>query len=309
MNKLVKLAFSFALATITISAQALTFPLPTDGSDVVGKVQTIRDYNNTALTDIARKYDIGYYELLEANPRLNPTYIMNGTPITIPTQYVLPNTKHEGIVINLAELRLYYFPKGQNVVITKPIGIGRQGWDTPTGTFKIIQKIKNPDWRPPKSIKEDMAQYGTVLPDVVPAGPDNPLGQYAMRLSLPSYLIHGTNDPTGVGRRVSSGCIRMYPEDIESLFPEVPNGTPVTIVNEPYKLGVEGKQLVMESHQPLSEMRHEYSGNLQAIWVDAIDNFVAELNTPAVIDWGRVDQTARAHVGIPQPVGYIQAST
>lgn len=307
MNNLIKGAIGFCLTLTAIGAQALTFKLPSDGGDVIGQTQKVRVYGNDSLTDIARKYDIGYYELLEANPKLNPAYIMNGTPVIIPTQYVLPNAAHQGIVINLAELRLYYYPKGSNTVVTEPIGIGRQGWDTPTGSFKVIQKIKDPDWHPPASIKADMAQYGTVLPDVVPAGPDNPLGQYAMRLSLPSYLIHGTNDPTGVGRRVSSGCIRMYPEDIESLFAKVPNGTPVAIVNEPYKLGVEGKKLVMESHKPLAEMRHQYADNLQAIWVDAIDNFVAGLKIPAVIDWGQVDQTAKLHIGIPQPIGYTQA--
>jgi len=305
MRNLIKIVLTGTLIAVTVTAQALTFELPKDGSDVVGQVKKIRDYNNTPLTDIARKYDIGYYELLEANPSLNPAYIMNGTPIVIPTEYVLPNVKHQGIVINLAELRLYYYPPNENIVVTEPIGIGRQGWDTPMGNFKIIQKIKNPDWHPPASIKEDMAQYGTILPDVVPAGPNNPLGQYAMRLSLPTYLLHGTNDATGVGRRVSSGCIRMYPEDIKALFELVSTGTPVTIINQPYKLGLQKNKLVMESHKPLSEMRHEYSDNLQAIWIDAIDNFVAELQTPTVIDWGKVDQTARAHIGIPEPVGYM----
>ena len=306
MKFIISIMLSIAVFIFT-SAEALTYNLPATGIDTVGKVQHIRLASGQSLTDVARKYDIGYYELVEANPRVNPVHLVNGTPIIIPTRYVLPDAPRKGIVINLAELRLYYYPKDSDKVITMPIGIGRQGWDTPTGTFKITQKIKNPAWHVPKSIAEDMAQNGVILPKVVPAGPNNPLGQYAMRLSLPSYLIHGTTVPAGVGRRVSAGCIRMFPEDIKSLFAMVPSGTPVRIINAPYKLGYDGKQLVMESHKPLSEMRHKYSDNLQAIWVDAIDHFMAEQKTPTVVNWAQVDAVARAQMGIPQSIGYKTA--
>ena len=306
MKFIISIMLSIAVFIFT-SAEALTYNLPATGIDTVGKVQHIRLASGQSLTDVARKYDIGYYELVEANPRVNPVHLVNGTPIIIPTRYVLPDAPRKGIVINLAELRLYYYPKDSDKVITMPIGIGRQGWDTPTGTFKITQKIKNPAWHVPKSIAEDMAQNGVILPKVVPAGPNNPLGQYAMRLSLPSYLIHGTTVPAGVGRRVSAGCIRMFPEDIKSLFAMVPSGTPVRIINEPYKLGYDGKQLVMESHKPLSEMRHKYSDNLQAIWVDAIDHFMAEQKTPTVVNWAQVDAVAKAQMGIPQSIGYKTA--
>jgi len=306
MEKLIITVISSMLMFCFTNLQALTFPLPGPGIDVVGKVQHTRLSAGQALTDVVRKYDLGYYELLEANPKLNPVYLPHGLPLTLPTRYVLPDAPRKGIIINLAELRLYYYPKDSQEVITMPIGIGRQGWDTPTGAFKIIQKKKDPAWHVPKSVAEDMAQYGTVLPKVVPPGPNNPLGKYAMRLSLPSYLIHGTTVPEGVGRRVSAGCIRMFPEDIKSLFTMVPVGTPVKIINQPYKLGYDGKQLVMESHKPLSEMRHQYSDNLQAIWVDAIDNFIAAQKIPTVIDWGRVDSVARAQMGFPAAIGYKQ---
>ena len=306
MKFIFSILLSFSILVFS-SVEAATYELPAKGIDTIGKVQHIRLSSGQALTDIARKYDIGYYELVEANPRVNPVHLVNGTPITIPSRYVLPDAPRKGIVINLAELRLYYYPKGSNKVVTMPVGIGRQGWDTPTGTFKVIQKIKNPAWHVPKSVAEDMAQNGVILPKVVPAGPNNPLGQYAMRLSLPSYLIHGTTVPAGVGRRVSAGCIRMFPEDIKALFAMVPNSTPVTIVNQPYKLGYDGKQLVMESHKPLSEMRHKYSDNLQAIWVDAIDNFMAEQKNPTVVNWSQVDVVARAQMGIPQSIGYQTA--
>jgi L,D-transpeptidase ErfK/SrfK len=303
MKKIQRYFLAISLFFYMITSYGLTFNL-LDGEDMVGETKTIRLGTGQALTDVARQYDVGYYELLEANPKLNPYYLPSGIPIVIPAQYVLPNVPHEGIVINLAELRLYYFPPNTQTVVTYPIGIGRQGWDTPTGTFKIIEKTKDPVWHVPASIAQDMLQYGTVLPKEVAAGPDNPLGQYALRLSIPSYLLHGTNVPSSVGRRLSSGCIRMYPEDIEALFNQVSVDTPVRIINQPYKIGMQNTVLMMESHQPLSEMRRNYGSEIQSVWVDAIDNFIGNQAYPILVDWAQVNSVAKKENGLPEQIGY-----
>ncbi|NNM58360.1 MAG: L,D-transpeptidase family protein [Legionellales bacterium] len=256
--------------------------------------------SGVSLSTVAENYDIGYYELLEANPQMNPMRPYVGERVLIPTQYVLPQASRQGIIINLAELRLYYFPPGQNVVVTEPIGIGRQGWDTPLGTFKVIEKIKDPTWHVPASIAADSASKGVILPKTIPPGPDNPLGQFAMRLSLPNYLIHGTNRPAGVGRRVSSGCIRMYPEDIESLFQMVAMGTPVTIVNQSAKAGWLNGHLYLESTRPLSEQRAQGGDEIANAWVRAIDNEIAGTN--ATINWNKAKLVAGQQSGVPQIV-------
>ncbi len=294
-----------AALSIPIGSMALTFPLPPGDNAVVGQVKEVRLKPGDSLSTIARNNDIGYYELLEANPTLNPMRLINGTPVLIPTQYILPDAPRDGIVINLAELRLYYYPAGQNVVVTKPISIGRQGWNTPEGTFKVVERIDHPSWYVPKSIAADMASQGIMLPPVVPPGPDNPLGEYALRLSMPNYLIHGTVSPDSIGRRVSSGCIRLYPEDIQELFSMVPVGTPVHIVNQPYKIGLVNNQVAMESHQPLSEVRAQISGDPKSLWVDAVNQFAGEQSTPLTINWKDVTQTAKAETGIPAVIGQV----
>ncbi|MDX1654915.1 MAG: L,D-transpeptidase family protein, partial [Candidatus Competibacteraceae bacterium] len=176
------------------------------------------------------------------------------------------DTPREGLVLNVAELRLYYYPKPKAgeppVVKTFPVSIGRMDWKTPLGTTQVVAKVKDPAWYPPASIKREHAERGDILPDVVPPGPDNPLGQHAMRLGIPGYLIHGTNRPSGIGMRVTHGCVRMYPEDIASLFPEVPKGTRVTIVNQPMKSGWLADSLFVEYHDPLDEDNNAYKVSL-----------------------------------------------
>lgn len=300
----------FAALLLPIGSMALTFPLPPGNNAVVGQVKQVRLKPGDSLSALARANDIGYYELLEANPTLNPTTrLINGTPVLIPTQYVLPDAPRDGIVINLAELRLYYYPVGQNIVVTKPISIGRQGWNTPEGTFKVVEKIEHPSWNVPKSIAAEMAQQGIMLPPVVGPGPDNPLGDYAMRLSLPSYLIHGTVSPDSIGRRVSSGCVRLYPEDIQELFSMVPVGTPVHIVNQPYKIGLVNNQVAMESHQPLSEIRTQVGTDPQSLWVNAVNQFASQQPTALTIDWKNVSKTAQAETGIPVVIGTVDPNT
>ena len=213
------------------------------GNTVIGSVQTYTVKHDESLIEVARKFDIGYQEIVEANPDLDPFVPGEGISVEIPTSWIFPGvTQYEGIVINLSEMRLFYFFKrmGSSLVMTFPIGIGREGFDTPVGKFSVIEKTVNPSWRVPASIRKEKPE----LPEIVPPGPDNPLGSHAMRLSLGSVLIHGTNKPWGVGRRVSHGCIRLYPEDIHRLYKWVSKGTQVTIVRQPIKVGTKDKNKV-----------------------------------------------------------------
>jgi L,D-transpeptidase ErfK/SrfK len=244
-----------------------SFLLPPEGTDVVGIVQIAIARHEDTLPDIARRYDLGYEEIVAANPGIDPWLPGKGTRVVLPTQFVLPDALREGLVLNLAAMRLFYYPSpGTDEpprVITHPIGIGREGWRTPLGVSRITEKIVQPTWTVPASVRREHANKGDPLPPVVPPGLDNPLGAFAMRLSIPSYLIHGTNQPYGVGLRVSHGCVRLYPEDIARLFPEVPKGTRVTIVNQPYVAGWRDGQLYLEAHQPLAEDARRWGASLK----------------------------------------------
>ena len=250
------LAATFALA---LPAQANTWPLPPPGSRLVGQntVHVVED-NGGSLEAIAKKYNVGFLALLQANPGVDPYVPRPGSVLTIPLQTRLPDAPREGIVINLAELRLYYYQPGTNSVTVYPIGIGQLGGDTltPTMVTTISDKRANPTWTPTANIRARYKANGIDLPAVVPAGPDNPMGHHAIRLAAYGgvYLLHGTNADFGIGMRVSSGCIRLRDGDIETLFRQVTPGTKVNIINTPIKASVEpnGVRLV-EVHQPLSE--------------------------------------------------------
>jgi L,D-transpeptidase ErfK/SrfK len=263
-----------------ISADTLVLP-PAD-VDVVGQVQFMEARQDDTLLDIARRNDLGQNEILLANPAVDRWLPETGSIVVLPNRYIIPDAERTGLILNLPEMRLYYFPEtGPGrfpVMITHPVSVGRMDWVTPLGKTKIATKQKDPSWRPPQSIKEEAAQDGTILPDVIPAGPDNPLGRYAMRLGIPGYLIHSTNKPYGVGMRVTHGCVRMYPEDIEALFNDVPVGTPVQIVNQPIKLGWLADTLFIELHPPLDEDLHQYEDYLQRV-LDAIAEYIGDRDT------------------------------
>ncbi|MDF7650188.1 L,D-transpeptidase family protein [Candidatus Pantoea formicae] len=258
MRPALRLAGALLLSCFGLSAPALAteYPLPADNSRLIGEntLTTVPD-DKRPLESIAAHYKIGMLGMLEANPGVDPWLPKAGTQLTVPLQMLLPDAPREGIVINLAELRLYYYPKGENRVVVYPIGIGQLGAATPSMVTSISQKIPNPTWTPTVNIRKRYAKEGITLPGVVPAGPDNPMGLFAMRLARGTgqYLIHGTNADFGIGMRVSSGCIRLRPDDIEALFNSVPKGTRVQVINEPIKYAVEpdGKRYV-EVHQPLS---------------------------------------------------------
>ena len=233
------------------------FVLETPEQSVVGVPQIVLTRSEDTLSDLAREYGLGYDELIAANPDVDPWLPGDKTPVLLPTQYVVPDVPRTGMVLNIASKRLFYFPDtpdGQpQVVQTYPIGIGRVGWETPLGATTVVAKAKDPAWYVPASVRREHAEAGDPLPSVVPAGPDNPLGTRALRLGIPGYLIHGTNKPFGVGMRVSHGCVRLYPENIELLYSLVDVGDQVRIINEPFLIGRLGDELYFESHEPLEE--------------------------------------------------------
>jgi L,D-transpeptidase ErfK/SrfK len=271
--------------------------------DVIGEVQYVVARDEDTLPDFARRYGLGHDEIVAANPEVDPWLPGAGTRVVLPTRFLLPDAPREGIVLNLATLRLFYYPPAEDgapqVVITHPVGIGREGWRTPVGHMRIIQKTENPSWRPPASIRREHAKKGDPLPAVVPAGPDNPLGAHAMRLSRPSYLLHGTNKPYGVGMRVSHGCIRLYPEDIARLFKAVPKGTDVRIVNQPYLAGWKNGQLYLEAHAPLAEDARRWKDSLKPMEKAVL---AAAGDQPGIVDWQRAREVARREQGIPAPI-------
>ena len=257
---------------------ANTFTLTEIEQSVVGEPQIVFAGETDTFSDLARTYGLGYDDLIDANPGVDPWLPGTETPILLPTQFVLPDVPRRGIVLNIATKRLFYFPESADgeaqQVLTYPIGIGRVGWETPLGETTVIAKAKNPSWWVPASVRREHAEMGDPLPSVVPPGPENPLGTRVLKLDMPGYLIHGTNQPYGVGMRVSHGCVRLYPENIELLYSLVDIGIPVAIINEPYQLGIRDGQLFFEAHVPLEDDSVVPEDRLQAL----LDQQVEPLN-------------------------------
>ncbi len=280
------------------AARSDTFPLPPRDVDLVGHPNVARTTDGDTLLDVARLYDIGQEEILHANPKVDRWLPRPNTKVLIPSLHVLPRAERKGIVLNLPEMRLYYFRTDTSppTLVTYPVSVGRMDWTTPLGTTKIVAKERDPSWTPPATVKAEHAAEGDYLPDVVPPGPNNPLGRFALRLGVPGYLLHGTNKPYGVGMRVSHGCIRLYPEDIEELFDRVPIGTPVQIVNQPIKLGWVGDLLFIEVHAPLEED----NAGTEELMRQAVDLISAEIaNRPTAIDGSDLSKAVEEQTGIP----------
>ncbi len=244
-------------ALICTDLSAATFPLPPANVDIVGELYVMKTRHEDTLAQVAREFNLGHEEIANANPKIDRWVPGEGTEVLLPTRFILPDAPREGVVVNLPEMRLYYYPKPKKgetpVVITHPVSVGRMDWATPLGQTKVVRKQKDPAWYPPESIRAEHEANGDPLPKMVPPGPENPLGQFALRLGIPGYLIHGTNRPYGIGMRVTHGCIRMYPEDIESIFSEIPVGTPVRFVNQPAKAALLADTLFLEVHPALEE--------------------------------------------------------
>jgi L,D-transpeptidase ErfK/SrfK len=277
-------------------------------SEVVGYVQRTTVGKDDTLPDIARRFDVGYEEMLTANPGVDPWLPGVGREVVVPTQFVLPSAPHEGVVVNVAAMRIFYYPphkKGEpETVYTHPIGIGKVGWKTPEGSTKIVSRQKDPIWVVPKSVRAEHAEDGEKLPAQVPAGPDNPLGQYMFRLGWPSYLIHGTNKPYGVGMRSSHGCMRLYPEDIAVFFDLIPIGTKVTVVNQPYLFGWRDGTLYLQAYTVMEDDSRNWSNDRKRL--------LAKLLKPKLraniaqhddeIDWQRVGELAHSPRAVPVPI-------
>jgi L,D-transpeptidase ErfK/SrfK len=302
-------ALSWSLAVLGLAAGpagAGVYPLPADGSAVVGADATVTTVYEDTLPDIAHRYSLGYYEIMRANPGVDVWLPGAGRQLTLPGRRILPPGPREGIVLNLPEHRLYYFPKPrageQPVVITYPVSIGKMDWRTPLGETHVIAKIRNPSWYPPESIRKEHAANGDPLPKVIGPGPDNPLGAFALRLAAGhgEYMIHGTNNPTAVGMAVTHGCIRMYPEDVAALFALIPVGTKVRLINEPLKVVWVDGQLLLEAHPPVDEEGQSVEPDLQLL--SGLLNRTLGSET-AAINWDLARATLQAASGIPTLVG------
>ena len=287
-----------AALMLAAPASALELPLPPPGEDVVGQVQVIKAKYEDTFADIATANDLGYLEMVAANPGVDPWLPGVDAEIILPTRYILPPGPREGIVINLAEYRMYYFPKGQNVVHTYPLGIGREGWGSPIANTTITAKTPNPTWTPPASIRKEHAAEGDILPAVVPAGPDNPLGPFKFTLGTPGYLIHGSNKKFGIGMRVSHGCFRMLNNNVLELARMAPVGTPVRIINQPYKFGVAGGRVYLEAHTPLSDAGEPSVVDKHTEVINALLKR-EDLNQGLHLDWEVVREVVAAEDGLP----------
>jgi L,D-transpeptidase ErfK/SrfK len=300
------IAILAAFATTPLCAE--TYPLLTSEAgfkqSVIGEVQVVVTKYEDTLSDLGRRFGIGYEEMIAANPGVDAWVPGEGARITVPSQFILPDAPREGIVINLPEHRLYYFPPVKNgepkTVVTYPISVGKMDWKTPLGLTRIVDKRVKPTWTPPESVHREREEDGRPpLPKVVPPGPENPLGDYAMRLAIPggAYLIHGTNMPVAVGMPVTHGCIRMFPEDIEEFFKMVPVNTRVRILHQPYKAGFVGEQLYMEVHPPM--LGHEDS---EATSLTNITRMIVAATEEhrVSIDWTHAEQIFKRASGVPE---------
>jgi L,D-transpeptidase ErfK/SrfK len=280
------------------------FELDSDHDDVVGVVQLVTTSKDDTFSDIARRFDLGYEEMVRANPGVDPWVPGAGRVVVVPTQFILPNAPRQGVVINVSAMRLYYFPPhepgARQVVYTHPIGIGRVGWKTPEGVTRVVRKQKDPQWRPTASIRKEHAEEGDPLPAVVAAGADNPLGRSAMYLGWPSYLIHGTNRPYGVGLRSSHGCIRLYNEDVDRLYEQIPVGTAVRVVNQPLVFGWHADSLYVQADGVLEDDRRGDWSSTQKLLQNSLSREVAARATE--VDWEAVANIAHDSRGIPIPI-------
>ena len=285
---------AFLSLTLNSPSFARTFSMPNQG-DLIGEIEHATVYKGESLGDVGRRYDMGVYEMIEANPNLDPWVPTAGAKVIIPGKFILPSGPRTGIVLNLAEMRLYYYHPGKNLVSTHPIGIGKKGWSSPLGCSSIIGKTKDPSWTPPASIRAEHKRKGDILPAVVPAGPNNPLGPYALKLGFSGFLMHGSHRPSGIGVRSSHGCIRLFNEDIESLYHTVPVGTSIRIVHEPLKAGFRNGRLYLEAHESLTDAKYRGCDSEAALM--KIIHRVSKNRDQ--VNWENVIHAARAARGYP----------
>jgi L,D-transpeptidase ErfK/SrfK len=302
--------FALSLLFVVAPAYAERFELESSNDSLVGAIRYVKVRDDETLVDIAREFDIGYDQIVKANPGVNRWLPGEGTKVVIPQMYILPSAARKGLVLNIPELRLYFYPaapKGMpQQVMTFPVSIGRMDWRTPLGTTRIVAKERDPVWRPTASIRAEHAREGDPLPEAIPGGdPTNPLGRFALRLGIPSYLIHGVDERKafGIGMRVTHGCIRMYPEDIESLFPLVSVNTSVLLLDEPIKIGRFGDRIFLSVHQPLEEGEDDGAPPAPSISVEqAFREIRNKLGPSVMIDEAQIAEITEEGNGIPHEI-------
>jgi L,D-transpeptidase ErfK/SrfK len=312
MKKLIPLLIMVLSASGVRLARAAVYDLSDPNIQVVGEDLHIQTHYSDTLVEIARRYGLGYEEIARANPKVDPWLPGEGTDIVIPGRHILPPGPRDGIVVNIPEHRIYYFSKPRKghtpTVVTYPVSIGKMDWQTPMGLTHVVSKEVNPTWNPPASVRAEHLANGDPLPNgVIKSGPDNPLGLFAMRLAIHpgDYLIHGTNNPLAVGMAVTHGCIRMYPEDVATLFPTVPVGTKVYLINVPLKVAFVDGDLLLEAHPPVDAQGQTIDPVLSKF--EAMLNEVLGNSTTAV-NWDIAIDTLKTANGIPVLVG-LQADT
>jgi L,D-transpeptidase ErfK/SrfK len=288
--------------TLPVEQQTIAtheFVLPKNQA-IVGTMAAVNTNENDTLSDIARHFGLGYNDISIANPSIEPWTPKPNSRVLLPLRFIVPDAPRKGIVLNLANMRMFYYPKKQpGTLFTYPVGIGRQGWNTPMGLTRIADKKANPTWAVPESIQREHAEKGAPLPKFVRSGPDNPLGYYAMHLGFPGYLIHGTNKPYGIGMQISHGCVQLYPEDIKELFGKATVGMDVRITHQPYLTAWDNGVLYLEAHKPLdkwsknkAQLKSQLLKKLQRIGTSA----------KVSIDWKKVDRIIDRSDGIPTPI-------
>lgn len=302
-----KLQFKVLLSAVALLlplqfSYAAKYQLPTD-DDVIGEIKIHTARHEDTFADIGKEFDFGYLEMVAANPHIDAWLPGVGTEIILPSKHILPAGERTGIVMNLPEYRLYFFPKNQPVVYSYPIGIGREGWSSPISNTRVVMKTPNPGWIPPKSILKEHAEAGDPLPPYVPPGPDNPLGPYKMTLALPGYLIHGSNKKFGIGMRVSHGCFRMLNHNVLQLADMVKVGESVRIINEPYKFGFKNNDLYLEAHTPLDDNGEPSVVDKHILVMELIQSRADLVADNINIDWDRLREVVGAASGIPEVVG------
>lgn len=300
-NFFLPLIFTTLIVIAMPSAKAVSYAIPPVGNTLIGYMQTTEAAPTDSPVSLAQHYNLGLNAIVNANPGTTELRIVNSNYVKIPTEFLLPAMPRKGIVINLAEMRMYYYPEGNGKVMTFPIGIGKIGKTIPIRNTAITRKVVNPTWTPPEDIRQFNREQGIDLPKTMAAGPDNPLGPYAIYLRIPTYLIHSTIFPESIGRRASFGCIRMNESDIKEFFPLVEQGTPVAIINAPNKVGWDDNKLYLEAHPPLEEHDQGLQSNLDNM-VSLVENAFASQAT-TFVDWQLAADILQMPDGVPHEIG------
>ena len=301
-------ALVFAAAGGTVASGSAA---EASSSDMIGELQQIVTAYEDTLLDLARENGLGYVEMVAANPGVDPWVPGESTPVILPTAHILPHAERQGLVVNLAEHRLYFFGAPGTEPATFPLGVGKEGWSTPLGRTEIVRKKEGPTWYPPDSIRAEKPS----LPKAIPPGPNNPLGSHALYFGWPSYLVHGTNRPWGIGRQVSHGCIRLYPEDIARLFELVPVGTPVQVIYQPVKVGWSDGELYVEAHpEAVQADELERTGRIDSLGAESVSDALYRIKTNVGtaqdrLDWRAIRKALDERSGVPVQITMDRAKT